>query len=601
MSAEINPGTLINYRYLIQKVLGQGGFGRTYLASDTQRFDDTCVLKEFVPSHRAEYLIEKSRELFEREARVLYQINHPQIPKFLAWFTDQERLFIVQEYIDGKTYSQLLQERLDQQNQSFSEAEVTQWIRDLLPVLDYLHGIKILHRDISLDNVMLPHNQSKPMLIDFGLVKEKVSQIWSIDSKGSPHSAPGTVLGRIGYAPPEQIRMGQSYPSSDLYALAVCAIVLLTGKKPDLLMDQSLEWQWQSYVHISESLAQILNKMLAEKPKQRYQSAKEILFELQPPTSSRETDVSPPLKKVQINIDQANKERQIAEIIESDDFKLLEQQVNKLRRTETATEYHLEAQTQERSIPSEESMIGLPIEPVMVAPEPESQAGRPVPLKPEFLEHCRQELLRFVGPFGSFVFEEVLAQSREITPQQLVEALAAEIPHPQRAQEFRNRIKIPPLPPTGVADPVQVAFSRSSYQAPTIVDQRVSSQQGNPTLLATDDSTQLHRVTARLIHVQTNRQIELPPNLSVIHIGKPNDRFTPEVDVSRFQDSGMISRIHADIHVEADGFYIEDMGSANGTYINDLPLVRGTRYRLRSGDCIGLGVKSLVKFLFQVV
>ena len=439
MSAEINPRTLINHRYVIQKVLGQGGFGRTYLASDTQRFGHACVLKEFVPSHRAEYLIEKSRELFEREARALYQINHPQIPKFLAWFTDQERLFIVQEYIDGKTYSQLLQERLSQQNQSFSEAEVTQWIKDLLPVLDYLHGIKILHRDISLDNVMLPHNQSKPVLIDFGLVKEKVSRIWSIDSKGSPHSAPGTVLGRVGYAPPEQIRMGQSYPSSDLYALAVCAIVLLTGKMPDLLMDQSLEWQWQSYVHIHDSLAQILDKMLAEKPKQRYQSAKEILFELQPLTLSSETGVSLPLIKVQINIDQANKERQVAEIVESDDFKLLEQQVNKLRRTETAIEYHQEAQTQERSIPSEESIISLPTELVVVDPEPESKAGTPVTLNPEFITHFRKELIPYIGPLAIFILKDILAQSPQITLGQLVEALAAQIPQPQRAQEFRTR------------------------------------------------------------------------------------------------------------------------------------------------------------------
>ncbi len=442
MPAEINPGTLINHRYLIQKVLGQGGFGRTYLADDTERFGDACVLKEFVPSHRAEDLIEKSRELFEREARVLYQINHPQIPKFLAWFTDQERLFIVQEYIDGKNYSQLLQERLSEQNQSFSETEVTQWIKDLLPVLDYLHGIKILHRDISLDNVMLPHNQSKPVLIDFGLVKEKVTQIWSIDSKGSPQSGSGTVLGKIGYASPEQIRMGQSYPSSDLYALGVCAIVLLTGKVPDLLMDQSLEWQWQSYVHISDSLAQILDKMLAEKPKQRYQSAEEILFELQPPTLPSETGVSLPLKKVQIQIDQANKEREVAELIESDDFKLLEQQVNNLRRTETATEYHLEAQTQERSIPLDESIISLPTEPVVVDPEPESKAATPVTLNPEFINHCRKELISYIGPFAISFLKDLLAQSPQITPRQLVEALAAQIPQPQRAEEFRNRMEI---------------------------------------------------------------------------------------------------------------------------------------------------------------
>ncbi len=104
MTAEINPGTLINNRYLIQKVLGQGGFGRTYLAFDTQRFGEACVLKEFLPATTQKDIIRKSKELFEREAKVLYQIQHPQIPKFLALLTKSQRLFIAQEYIDGKTY-----------------------------------------------------------------------------------------------------------------------------------------------------------------------------------------------------------------------------------------------------------------------------------------------------------------------------------------------------------------------------------------------------------------------------------------------------------------------------------------------------------------
>lgn len=299
MLAEIYPGTVIDKRYEIQKILGQGGFGRTYLAYDNQRFGDRCVLKEFLSSDTTEVTIQKSRELFEQEARVLYQINHPQIPKFLAWLTDNERLFIVQEYVDGKTYSQLLQERLAREDRAFSEAEVIQWLKDMLPVLDYLHEMKIIHRDIALDNVMYGDKQAKPLLIDFGLVKEKVSKIWSV----------GTILGKMGYSPPEQLRMGHSYPSSDLYALGVCAIVLLSGKMPRDLMDSSLEWQWRSYVDVDRSLEKILDKMLAEKPTQRYQSAKEIIFEIEQATSSAPQDANLPLKKVQINIDRTKKER----------------------------------------------------------------------------------------------------------------------------------------------------------------------------------------------------------------------------------------------------------------------------------------------------
>ncbi|WP_414566150.1 MULTISPECIES: FHA domain-containing protein [unclassified Anabaena] len=113
--------------------------------------------------------------------------------------------------------------------------------------------------------------------------------------------------------------------------------------------------------------------------------------------------------------------------------------------------------------------------------------------------------------------------------------------------------------------------------------------------------TQLQQVTARLFHVQSDSEIELPQTLSVIHIGKPNDRIPPDVDVSGFSNSEIVSRIHADIRVEGDAHYIEDVGSSNGTYINNLPLLPGNRHRLRPGDRISLGKGDLVTFLFQLV
>ncbi len=112
--------------------------------------------------------------------------------------------------------------------------------------------------------------------------------------------------------------------------------------------------------------------------------------------------------------------------------------------------------------------------------------------------------------------------------------------------------------------------------------------------------TQLQQVTARLIHVQSDRDIELPLNLSVVHIGKPNDRIPPDIDVSGFPNSEIVSRIHADIRIEGDAYYMEDVGSSNGTYVNNLPLLPGNRHRLRPGDRISLGKGDLVTFLFQI-
>ncbi|PSB27827.1 FHA domain-containing protein [Stenomitos frigidus] len=113
-------------------------------------------------------------------------------------------------------------------------------------------------------------------------------------------------------------------------------------------------------------------------------------------------------------------------------------------------------------------------------------------------------------------------------------------------------------------------------------------------------TTQLQQQTARLLHLQTSASLELPQSLTVIHIGKPNDRIPPDIDVSGFPDSEIVSRIHADIRLEGDAYYLEDVGSSNGTYINNVPLPMGNRHRLRQGDRIALGKGDKVTFLFQL-
>ncbi len=114
----------------------------------------------------------------------------------------------------------------------------------------------------------------------------------------------------------------------------------------------------------------------------------------------------------------------------------------------------------------------------------------------------------------------------------------------------------------------------------------------------TINKTQLQIQTASLLHVQTGTKIELP-NLTVIHLGKPNDQIPPDIDVSGFLESEIVSRVHADIRVEAGVYYLEDMGSSNGTYVNHNPLSPGNRHRLRPGDRISLGKGDKITFLFQ--
>ncbi len=113
------------------------------------------------------------------------------------------------------------------------------------------------------------------------------------------------------------------------------------------------------------------------------------------------------------------------------------------------------------------------------------------------------------------------------------------------------------------------------------------------------NATQLQTLSARLRQAQTNTLIEIPRQLSVIRIGKPNDQTPPDIDVSGFPDSEVVSRVHANLRVEGDTYYLEDVGSANGTYINGLPLPAGNRHRLRLGDRIALGKGDKVSFIFE--
>lgn len=153
------------------------------------------------------------------------------------------------------------------------------------------------------------------------------------------------------------------------------------------------------------------------------------------------------------------------------------------------------------------------------------------------------------------------------------------------------------VPPSGQAEepptPLPIAvLPDNAAPIPAIPDLNVAPP---PIVMA----TQLQSQAATLIHVQTQTTLELPQGLMVIHLGKPNEQVPPDIDVSGFANSDVVSRVHADIRIEGDAYYLEDTGSANGTYVNHTPLAPGNRHRLRSGDRLSLGKGDLVTFIFQ--
>jgi serine/threonine-protein kinase len=288
-SSPLAPGSTLEKRYRIIRELGRGGFGRTYLAEDINRYGENCVLKEFSPVVQSP----KAAELFDREASMLYNLQHPQIPRFRELLrTDLDgnpSLFLVQDYIPGQTYEEILISR-QQQGKNFTEAEVTQLLFQILPVLEYIHSRNLIHRDVSPDNIIQHDADKLPFLIDFGSVKQ-IAATALFQFRGQSDTA----IGKQGYSPAEQMRLGKVTPASDLYALAVTALVLLTGKKPQKLYDvNSKTWDWRSssrasltHVTVSPNLGTVLDKMLAEQPGDRYQSAKEVREALKDPKLSQ--------------------------------------------------------------------------------------------------------------------------------------------------------------------------------------------------------------------------------------------------------------------------------------------------------------------------
>ncbi len=271
----IAPETLLQQRYRILNLLGEGRFGRTYLAVDRGRGDAYCAIEELAPFAQFSSAVAKAKEIFKKEATLLYQLQHAQVPRFWTTVEDQSRLLLIRDYIPGKTYRDLLDDRRSG-GRTFSESEVCQFLLEILPVIGYIHSKGTIHRDLSPEHIVRRDADGLPVPIDFGVVKEFANKL-----QPSPDS-PRIAIGKPGYAPIEQLQYGQVYPNSDLYTLGVTAIVLLTGKEPSALFEgNKMNWAWRKWTEIDDGFANVLSRMLSPQPNDRYQSAIEVQQDLQ--------------------------------------------------------------------------------------------------------------------------------------------------------------------------------------------------------------------------------------------------------------------------------------------------------------------------------
>ena len=264
---------LLRDRYHLVKGLGKGGFGATFLAADLSLpGKPLCVIKQLRPSTDNPNFLSMARELFEREAKTLGKVgNHPQIPRLLDYFEDRQQFYLVQEFVKGNTLQQEVKK-----HGVFDESKARQVLTEVLIILRDIHAQKVIHRDIKPANIIRREIDNKLVLIDFGVVKNQVNTIAA--GNGDQTALTAFAVGTPGFAPPEQLAMRPVY-ASDVYALGVTCMYLMSGKAPKNIESDPLtgEIQWFKYIDVSDDFADFLLTMLEVSVKNRYKTAEEAL------------------------------------------------------------------------------------------------------------------------------------------------------------------------------------------------------------------------------------------------------------------------------------------------------------------------------------
>lgn len=265
--ARCNSQLLLMNRYRAISILGQGGFGRTFLAIDEFKpSKPRCVIKQFLPEVKSQNALKKATELFEKEAARLDELGqHKQIPSLLAFFDQEDRKYLIQEYIDGHDLLKVLSKE-----GVFGQQQIKELLNDLLDVLKFVHENNVIHRDIKPENIIRRKQDGKLVLVDFGAAKETLS---------ATNSQTGTIIGSVSYIAPEQAA-GKAKFASDLYSLGATCLHLLTNVEPiDLFNTDEGEWDWRSHLQDNEidyELSHILDKLVAGATKRRFQSVMEV-------------------------------------------------------------------------------------------------------------------------------------------------------------------------------------------------------------------------------------------------------------------------------------------------------------------------------------
>lgn len=455
-------GHLLDGRYQVLQVLGGGGFGQTYIAQDTHRPGfPKCVVKHLKPVTRSPEFLETARRLFTSEAETLEQLgNHDQIPRLLAYFEDNQEFFLVQEFIEGHTLKAELFP-----NQAWTEKQVIQLLQQVLGVLQFIHSHNVIHRDIKPDNIIRRQQDGKLVLIDFGAVKQFQTQLLTV----AGHTGATIIIGTPGYMSTEQ-GQGKPRPNSDIYSLGIISIQSLTGLHPINFEEDpdTGEISWQHQANISSELASVLSKMVLHHFKQRYQSAAEVLRVLGHLDTEVEAELPQPPFSTQPLQASLSQENSIgyppASILSPENYNRLEKILSefvgivasRLLRQVTASATSCEELSSQlalhlrgnQQIDFQKKTTFLLEKPTLLQevivkyeintnnlPSQELQG-----ISDSFVHQCERELADLIGPIAKLLVQKAVRSSGQISRAEFVKVLASQIPEPQKALQFQQRL-----------------------------------------------------------------------------------------------------------------------------------------------------------------
>jgi serine/threonine protein kinase/Tfp pilus assembly protein PilF len=264
--------TILAGRYLLLSRIGQGGMGAVYKAADTNLNNRAVAIKEMSSSGLPPARLQEAVAAFEREAHLLADLVHPNLPRIHEHFTENERSYLVMDFIEGQTLEDYL-EKVG--GGPLAVDQVVRWATELCDVLNYLHTRQppIIFRDLKPANVMISEN-GHIFLIDFGIAR--------IFKPGKQHDT--VALGSPGYAAPEQYGKAQSSPRSDIYSLGALLHHLLTGLDPS---EQPFSFRPASQINpaVNPALESLLKQMLEMDSEHRPASAQMVLQGLERATT----------------------------------------------------------------------------------------------------------------------------------------------------------------------------------------------------------------------------------------------------------------------------------------------------------------------------